>query len=82
MKIEIRERPYKVVLYWMSKEEAENKNLIDSLKPQFLAWKDKKYLPVIFESGNGNLEDSMYMLMRRNLEILVQKSNNISKIDI
>ena len=82
MKIEIRERPYKVVLYWMSREEAENKNLIDSLKPQFLAWKDKKYLPVIFESGDGNLEDSMYMLMRRNLELMVKKNDDIFKINI
>ena len=75
MKIEIRERPFKTVLFWMSKEEAADKELNASLKPQFAEWKKKKYLTVIFESGDGNLEDSMYMLMRRNLEVLAKAEN-------
>lgn len=75
MKIEIRERPFKTVLFWMSKEEAADKELNASLKPRFAEWKKKKYLPVIFESGDGNLEDSMYMLMKRNLEVLAKAEN-------
>ena len=75
MKIEIRERPFKTVLFWMSKEEAADKELNASLKPQFAEWKKKKYLPVVFESGDGNLEDSMYMLMKRNIEVLAKAEN-------
>ena len=78
MKIEIRERPFKTVLIWMSKEEAADKQLNASLKSQFAEWKKKKYLPVVFESGDGNLEDSMYMLMKRNLEVLAKAENQQS----
>ena len=76
MKIEIRERPYKTVLLWMSKEEAADEELQASLKPKFAEWKKKNYLPIVFESGEGNLEDSMYMLMKRNLEVLAKDENS------
>lgn len=76
MKIEIRERPYKTVLLWMSREEAADEKLTASLKPKFAAWKKKNYLPIVFESGEGNLEDSMYMLMKRNLEVLAKDENS------
>ena len=75
MKIEVRERPYKAVLFWLSREEAGDESLIASLTPQFSKWKSKNYLPVVFESGDGNLEDSMYMLMKRNLEVLANSDN-------
>ena len=53
MKIEIRERPYKTVLLWMSSEEAADEDLKASLKPRFAEWKKNKYLPIVFESGEG-----------------------------
>lgn len=76
MKIEIRERPYKTVLLWMSREEAADEKLIASLKPRFAEWKKKNYLPIVFESGEGDLEGSMYMLMKRNLEVLAKDENS------
>ena len=76
MKIEIRERPYKTVLLWMSREEAADEKLTASLKPRFAEWKKNKYLPIVFESGEGKLEDSMYMLMKRNLEVLAKDKNS------
>ena len=76
MKIEIRERPYKTVLLWMSSEEAADEDLKASLKPRFAEWKKNKYLPIVFESGEGNLEDSMYMMMKRNLEVLAKDENS------
>ena len=72
MKIEIMERPMKMVCYWMSAEEGRDEELIASLKPQFKDWKLKKYQPVVYVSGTGNLEDAMYMLMKRNYESLIQ----------
>ncbi|MBQ3137054.1 MAG: hypothetical protein IJB74_06175 [Clostridia bacterium] len=47
---------------------------MDSLKLQFKEWKNKNYLPVVFESGSESLEDNMYMLMKRNMELLAKKS--------
>ena len=73
MTIEVRERPMKMVYYWMSAEEGQNEELMASLKPQFREWKSKKYQPVVFISGNGSLEDNMYMLMKRNYEELAKK---------
>lgn len=77
MKIEVRESPYKMVLFWVSQEEASDKALMAFLKPQFAKWKALKYQPVVLESGKGNLEESMYMLMKRNLELLA-KSDTVA----
>lgn len=73
MKIEIRERPHKTVLYWLNREEGSDKMLLASLRPEFKGWKLRKYQPVILESGKENLEDGMYMLMKRNYEIIAKK---------
>lgn len=73
MKIEVRERPYKAVMFWLSKEESKDKNLLASLQPRFKEWKAKKYLPVVFETGIQSLEDGMYMLMKHNYEVLAEK---------
>lgn len=47
MKIEVREHPYKTVMFRLSKEECEDKNLLASLQPQFKEWKSRKYQPVV-----------------------------------
>ena len=73
LKIEMRERPYKAVMFWLNKEESKDKNLLASLQPRFKEWKAKKYLPVVFESGIQSLEDGMYMLMKHNYEVLADK---------
>ena len=74
MRIEVRDAPRKVVYFWLSKSEAADKKLMDALKLQFKEWKNKNYLPVVFESGSESLEDNMYMLMKRNMELLAKKS--------
>ena len=73
MKFEIKEQPYKTVFFWLSSEEGKDKNFLNSLNSSLNEWKSKKYLPVIFESGEGNIEDSIYMLMKHNFEILAKK---------
>ncbi len=72
MKFEIRETPIKAVLFWISKAEAEDKEFMDSLKPEFKKWKKKGYLPTVFESGEGSLEDGMYLLLKHNMEVLAK----------
>lgn len=73
MKIEVREEPKKIVYFWMSRSEAADTAQMNRLTPQFKAWKSKGYLPIVFESGNGKLEDGMYMLMKKNYEELAKK---------
>lgn len=73
MKIEAREIPHKTVLFWLSRAEAADSQVMDSLKPLFKNWKNRGYLPVVFESGEGDMNDSMYLLMKRNFELLAKK---------
>ena len=82
MKIEKRERPYKTVLFWLSGEEAADKALMTTLRSQFFAWQAKNYLPVVLESGKGNLEDNIYMLMKRNLEIIAKSDTSPPESEI
>ncbi len=79
MRIQVRETPIKAVLFYVSKEEAENKELINSLNPQFDSWKSKGYFPAVFESGEGSLEDGMYMLMKYNMELIAKKRRERSR---
>ncbi|MCH5191713.1 MAG: hypothetical protein J1F23_06060 [Oscillospiraceae bacterium] len=73
MKIEVKERPMKMVCCWMSAEEGQDKELMASLRPRFKEWKSKNYQPVVYISGTESLEEGMYMLMKRNYEELAKK---------
>ncbi len=73
MKFEVKEAPQKIATFWISAEEGRNQAFMASLKPQFKIWKDKGYLPVVMESGEGRLEDSIYLLMKHNYELLAKK---------
>ena len=75
MRMEVRHAPNKAVYYWLTKEEAADEKLMKSLEPEFREWKSKKYFPVVFESGSESLEDNMYMLMKRNMELFAKKSD-------
>ena len=56
----------KVASWWVSREEQQDENIVDSLRPQFKEWKAKGYLPVIFRSGSDDLEDCTHDLMKYN----------------
>ncbi len=73
MRIQISEKPMKAVLFYISKEEGADKEFMNSLNPQFNAWKARGYFPAVFESGNGSLEDAMYLLMKHNIELKAEK---------
>ncbi len=78
MRIQVKEKPIKAVLFYISEEEAADKELMKSLNPQFDSWKAKGYLPTVFESGKGSLEDGMYMLMKYNMELIAKKRRDRS----
>lgn len=77
LRIQVREAPRKVVYYWLTREEAADKKLMNALKIQFKEWKEKNYLSVVFESGSENLEDNIYNLMKRNMELFAKKQEYI-----
>ena len=41
-------------------------SVLESIRPEFKVWKSKGYQPVVFRSGNADLEDSLYGLMKHN----------------
>ena len=75
MRIDVQEKPMKIAAFWVSKAEAADKNFMDSLRPEFKAWKRKNYLPVVYEAGEENIEDNMYMLMRHNYDLKVRNES-------
>ncbi|MBR3588980.1 MAG: hypothetical protein IKL16_05410 [Clostridia bacterium] len=75
MKIDVKEKPRKMVLIWLSVDEANDRDLMHTLEEKYGEWKNQGYLPVVFKSGTGNLEDSMYLLMKHNYEVYAQKNN-------
>lgn len=73
MRIQYKENPIKIVYIWISEEEGQNKDLLDSLKSQFVDWKEKSYLPVVIESGDQALETGMYHLMKHHYEKIAKR---------
>ncbi len=74
MRFELRESPCKFATYWISQSEASDKAFMAGLKSEFKQWKDKGYLPVVYQSGEDSLEDGMYMLMKRNAQLAPPKA--------
>ena len=63
----------KVASWWLSNEEQQDEHITDSLRPQFKEWKAKGYLPVVFRSGNDDLEGCTHDLMKYNFTLEAQQ---------
>ena len=66
MKVIINERD-KLVEYWLTNAEKRDLALRNSLKSEFKRWKAKKYLPVVYESGAGDLRDGVQGLLQKRI---------------
>lgn len=75
MRIDVQEKPIKIAAFWVSKAESADKNFMNSLKPEFKVWKQKNYLPVVYEAGEENVKDNMYMLMKHNYDLKVKRES-------
>lgn len=51
--------------YWLTNAEKCDPALRESLKPEFKRWKAKKYQPVVYESGKGDLRESVLALLKK-----------------
>jgi len=63
----------RIVEIWLSNAEKNDDEIRQSLKPLFKEWKAQKYLPVVYESGEGDLKESILGLLRHNREVLAKR---------
>ena len=63
----------KYVSVWLTKAEAADADLRESLKSLYTEYKQKKYRVVVFESGRGDLPTLTKDLLRHNIELSTQK---------
>ena len=68
MKTQIMEAPRKTQLYWLSKQESEDEAFMVFLQNAIANQKDQGTLPVIIESGEGDPEEMVYLLLKRNID--------------
>lgn len=66
MEIEVLEDK-KQVHIWLTKEEAGNEQLKEQLKQFYKKSKEKGYLTVVFESGTGDLQETIRELLIYNM---------------
>ena len=57
-----------VQMYWMNRSEAEDDGINELLKMDFALQQERKALPVIIESGEGDSEEMIYLLLKRNID--------------
>lgn len=66
MEIEILAEKKRVYI-WLTKEEARDEQLKERLKPLYKKYKAKGYLTVVYESGTGDLQESIRELLIYNM---------------
>ncbi len=62
----------KYVSIWLTKAEAADAQLRESLTPLYQKYKDKKYRVVVFESGKGDLPTLTRDMLKHNLDLFAQ----------
>ena len=62
----------KIVEVWLTREEKQDINLRERLKPLYQEYKSKKYLVAVFESGEQSLEELTGSLLGYNRKRIVQ----------
>lgn len=63
----------KLVCYYLSRQERDDKVFRESLKPEYQLWKERGYLTCVFLSGDGDLKEAIEGLIRHNLEVMAKK---------
>lgn len=71
MEINVRDNS-KIVEVWLTREEKQDADLRERLRPLYQEYKAKKYLVAVFESGEQNLEELTGSLLGYNRKRTVQ----------
>lgn len=61
--------PCRMATWWLTTEEANDKELISSLKPKIRQYQQQGYVTATFLSGNGDLETNTHQLMKHNFQL-------------
>ena len=57
-----------VQMYWINRFEAEDDGISEVLKTDFAFLRERKIMPVVIESGEGDTEEMVYLLLKRNID--------------
>ena len=63
----------KIVELWLTTAEQNDPALMESLKPYYGAWREKKYRPVVFRSGGRDLLDLTEGLLLHNRTVAARR---------
>ena len=72
IRIEVKEKP-KLVLFYLSRQEIADKELMKEIEDNAQALKNLSFLSVVVESGEDDLKDSLYCLMKQNRKAVAEK---------
>ncbi len=72
IRIEVKEKP-KLVLFYLSRQETADEELMKEIEDNAQALKKLSYLSVVVESGENDLADSLYCLMKQNRKAAAEK---------
>ena len=72
IRIEVKEKP-KLVLFYLSRQETADGKLMKEIEDNAQALKNLSYLSVVVESGEDDLKDSLYCLMKQNRRAVAEK---------
>ena len=72
IRIEVKEKP-KLVLFYLSRQETADEELMKEIKDNAQGLKKLSYLSVVVESGEDDLKDSLYCLMKQNRKAVAEK---------
>ena len=62
-----------IVEFWLTNEEKNNIEIKAAVTLQCKEWKKKNYYPVIFQSGGGDLKESIEGLLRHSCELAAKE---------
>ena len=72
IRIEVKEKP-KLVLFYLSRQETADGELMKEIEYNAQALKNLSFLSVVVESGEDDLKDSLYCLMKQNRRAVAEK---------
>lgn len=72
IRIEVKEKP-KLVLFYLSRQETADEELMKEIEDSTQALKNLSFLSVVVESGEDDLKDSLYCLMKQNRKAVAEK---------
>ena len=72
IRIEVKEKP-KLVLFYLSRQETADGKLMKEIEDNAQALKNLSFLSVVVESGEDDLKDSLYCLMKQNRRAVAEK---------